>query len=120
MKILRNLTGAFIGVSAAVYTNGVLALEKVKLRGQELQVKDNDIVTLLIEIAVTIVALIVGYFCIQALFETLNSLWSKYGEVRKGQASLSELFWPVISGVSLVVITFAIGYYLVTNFNSFV
>ncbi|HAV1520153.1 TPA: hypothetical protein JG825_003472 [Vibrio parahaemolyticus] len=120
MKILRNLTGAFIGVSAAVYTNGALALEKVKLRGQELEVKDNDIVSLFIDIAVTFVALVVGYFCIQALFETLNSLWSKYGEVRKGQASLSELFWPVISGIGLVVVTFATGYYLVTNFNSFI
>ncbi|MDK9773890.1 hypothetical protein [Vibrio sp. B181a] len=120
MKILRKLTGTCIGVSAFVYTNSALALERVKLRGQELEVQNNDIVTLFIEIAVTFVAMVAGFFCVRALLETLASLWDKYGEVRAGKATLTELTWPVLSGVFLVVVTFAVGYYLVTNFNSFI
>ncbi|WP_375147371.1 hypothetical protein, partial [Vibrio parahaemolyticus] len=78
------------------------------------------IVSMIIEIAIVFVAIVAGFFCISALFETLQTLWAKWGEVRKGQAQLNDLFWPLTMGVGLVIVTFAITYYLVTNFDTFI
>ena len=120
MRGKRKLSSVATGISILIYSNSVLALEKVKLRGNELEVKDNDIVSMIIEIAIVFVAIVAGFFCIQALFETLQTLWAKWGEVRKGQAQLNDLFWPLTMGVGLVIVTFAITYYLVTNFDTFI
>lgn len=120
MRVVRNLSSVVTGISIMIYSNGVLALEKVKLRGNDLEVKDNDIVSMLIEIAIVFVAIIAGFFCISSLFETLQTIWAKWGEVRKGQAQINDLFWPLVMGTGLVIVTFAITYYLVTNFNKFI
>jgi hypothetical protein len=101
-------------------TESVLAIEKVKLKGNDVEVKDNDIVSMIIEIAAVIVGLIFGILCIRAVLETISACWQKYGEYRVGQATLSDLMWPLVTGGGMAIMTMGLAYYVVTNFTSFI
>ncbi|ENN6469929.1 hypothetical protein AB9X29_003730 [Vibrio vulnificus] len=96
-----------------------LALQPVKLRGNDVSVNNNDIMATFIEIGAAVVGVVLGAICVYSLIQLLISLWKKWGEMRVGQAETQDLVHVVIVGGGMFVLTAALSYYIITNFTSF-
>ncbi len=91
----------------------------VKLDGEDVAVQNNDIFALIKVIGGYVVGSIFGAISIYGLFHTLHAVWNTWGEVHEGRKAYKDLLGPIAIGGSLIVMTFAVAAYAITNFTNF-
>lgn len=100
--------------SSLVYASGLAAL---KMNGTKMEVKEGDIMALLINIGSGVVGFVFGAICVYSLVKTVWDTWHSIGEYRSGKKdSLASALEPLVTNGSLALITFAIAVYTSSNF----
>lgn len=113
-KILQASVATLTMMAMSASADG---LSSLKMNGDEVAVKDGDIMALLIMIGNGAVAFIAGCLCIYGLIRTLWDAWNKMGEYRSGRVdSLGAALEPLVTNGLLTLITFAVAVYTTTNF----
>lgn len=108
---------AVASLTMIVFSATADGLSSLKMNGDEVAVKDGDLMALLVMIGNGAAAFIAGCLCIYSLFRTLWDTWNKMAEYRSGRVdSLGAALEPLVTNGLLTLITFAVAVYTTSNF----
>ncbi|MEH6454904.1 MAG: hypothetical protein V7749_01150 [Cocleimonas sp.] len=101
------------------YSNVAIAgLENMTSNGDEVEVSDNDLVTMLINAGGTFIAILCGLICVYGLIQMVWDTWKNIKEFRAGKIdTLGGALEPLFTNGFMVIISFAVGVYITSNFT---
>jgi len=119
-KLKKN--GAVFGGMAVLYSYSNVAhaaLTNMENNGADVEVDDNDLLSMIIGAAATFVAAVCGLICVYGLIMMVWDTWKSIKEFRAGKVdTLGGALEPLFTDGFLVVISFEVGVYVTTNFTN--
>ncbi|HAS8195775.1 TPA: hypothetical protein I7682_17995 [Vibrio vulnificus] len=114
--VTNKTTTAVLSVGGLVLSSPAAAsFTTLKAKGTDQTVKDNDLVTYLIDILILGITLCVAFYAAKMTLSALSTAHDSWNEYQKNRAELTDVFKNVGIAVGLVIFSFAIGGWLITN-----
>jgi hypothetical protein len=114
--------GAMLSGLAVLYSYSNVAhaeLTNMTNNGNDVEVDDNDLLSMIIGAGATFVAAVCGLICIYGLIMMIWDTWKSIKEFRAGKIdTLGGALEPLLTNGFMVVVSFAVGVYITTNFTN--